>query len=152
MTIYQLISTSKYTTKLAALISDDEELVSVLNGTAANYTLFAPTDKAFEKIPKHGHEPSKEFIKKQLLHHVSGEFYPAGRVLKTYTIPTLRKDESLGGLQRLTVKLGLRGLTVNYLSRVIAIDIVSVSTIRSVVGLHLTARVVCHQRRHPRHR
>ena len=65
-TVYQLIASSKYTTKLANLINGYPDLVDVLNGTAANYTVFAPTDKAFEKIPEHGKKPSKELIRKVL--------------------------------------------------------------------------------------
>ena len=38
MTVYELISKSKYTTKLAALINEYEDLVELLNGTTANYT------------------------------------------------------------------------------------------------------------------
>ena len=38
MTIYELIAKSKYTTKLAALINEYEDLVELLNGTTANYT------------------------------------------------------------------------------------------------------------------
>jgi hypothetical protein len=76
LTIYQLISKSKYTTKLAKLIDEYPDLVETLNGTAANYTLFAPTNKAFEKIHKGHKKPSKELIKKVLTYHVSPDFYP----------------------------------------------------------------------------
>lgn len=124
MTIYQLISSSKYTTKLAELVSEDEELIKVLNGTEANYTLFAPTDHAFEKIPKHGEKPSKELIKKVLLYHVSPDFYPASRVLVSHTIPTLLKEKNLGDYpQRIRLGLGLKGLELNFYSRVVAINI-----------------------------
>jgi hypothetical protein len=125
LTIYELISKSKYTTKLAKIISEDAELVKVLNGTKANYTLFAPTDKAFEKIPHHGHKPSKEFIKDLLLYHVSPEFYPAGRVLTSYTIPTLYEPSTLGHPQRLAISTGLGGIKVNFYSKIVAVDIVS---------------------------
>lgn len=37
-TVYELIAKSKYTTKLAALINEYEDLVELLNGTSANYT------------------------------------------------------------------------------------------------------------------
>ena len=125
MTVYQLIAESKYTTKLASLINEHEDLVTLLNGTAANYTVFAPTDKAFEKIPEHAPKPSKEDLKKVLLYHVSADFYPAGRVLVTHTIPTALVGENLaGGMQRLSTNIGLRGLTVNFYSRIIAINIV----------------------------
>ena len=81
LTVYQLIAESKYTTKLAKLINEYPDLVKTLNGTAANYTVFAPTDYAFDKIPEHAPKPSKEFLKKVLEYHLSAEFYPAGRVL-----------------------------------------------------------------------
>ena len=42
-TVYELISKSKYTTKLAALINEYEDVVELLNGTSANFTVFAPT-------------------------------------------------------------------------------------------------------------
>ena len=126
MTVYQLIAESKYTTKLAALINQYDDLVTLLNGTAANYTVFAPTDRAFEKIPEHAPKPSKEDLKKVLLYHVSADFYPAGRVLVTHTIPTALVGENLAGeMQRLSTNIGLKGLTVNFYSRVIAINIVS---------------------------
>ena len=126
MTVYQLIASSKYTTKLAGLISEYDDLVELLNGTAANYTVFAPTDKAFAKIPKDAPKPSKELLKKVLTYHVSSDFYPAGRVLVSHTIPTLLEGKELGNNpQRLSTNIGLRGLTVNFYSRIIAIDIVS---------------------------
>ena len=39
LTVYELISKSKYTTKLAALINEYEDVVALLNGTAANYSM-----------------------------------------------------------------------------------------------------------------
>ena len=124
-TVYELIAKSKYTTKLAALINEYEDLVQLLNGTTANFTVFAPIDKAFEKIPDDAPKPSKEQLKKILLYHTSKEYYPAARVLVTHTIPTLFDSEELGGKpQRLSTNIGLKLLTVNFYSRVIAIDIV----------------------------
>ena len=87
--------------------------------------VFAPTDKAFEKIPKHAPKPSKEELKNILLYHVSEDFYPAGKVLVTHTVPTLLSVDTLGiGPQRLATEIGLKGLTVNFYSRIVAIDIV----------------------------
>ena len=126
LTVYQLIAGSKYTTKLAKLISEYDDLVDALNSTKANYTVFAPTDKAFEKIPDKAPKPSKEQLKAILSYHVVPDFYPALRVLSSHTFPTLLKSDSLGSEplpQRLAVRLGLRGLTVNFFSRIIAINI-----------------------------
>ncbi|KAL9070336.1 MAG: hypothetical protein Q9157_005846 [Trypethelium eluteriae] len=125
-TVYELIAESKYTTKLAKLINDNEDLVELLNGTSANFTVFAPTDRAFAKIPEGAPEPSPEQIAALLSYHVSPSFYPAGRVLKTHTIPTLLNSSSLGSSplpQRLSINVGLRGLTVNFYSRIVAIDV-----------------------------
>lgn len=139
LTIYQLISKSNYTTNLTALIDEDKELVKVLNSTTANYTLFAPTDYAFSKLPKHGdHKPSKEIIKKVLLYHILPDLYPAIKLLFAHTAPTLLEAESLGGHpQRILVKfLGLlRGVRVNYYAPVIAPNTVSSSP--SVIEVEL---------------
>ncbi|KAH7122294.1 FAS1 domain-containing protein [Dendryphion nanum] len=122
-TVYELISKSKYTTKLAKLIDEYDDLVEALNSTKANYTIFAPTDAAFEKIPDHGKKPSKEFLKAILQYHVSDDFYPAGRVLHSYTIPTLYKPEKLGHAQRLTVRVTLKGPAINFYARIVAANI-----------------------------
>lgn len=123
LTIYQLISKSEYTTKLASIIDQYPDIVTLLNGTNTNYTVFTPIDRAFEHIPK---DASREDIKKLLLYHVSPDFYPAGRVLVSHTIPTAYNEETLGNQpQRLSLNIGLRGLTINFGSRIIAVDIVS---------------------------
>lgn len=123
-TVYELISESKYTTKLAKLINEDEELVKLLNGTTANFTVFAPIDSAFDKIPEDHKEPSKEFIKKLLTYHVSTDFYPAVRVLVSRTIPTALGGEYLGDApQRLSTQISLKGLTLNFYARIIAVNI-----------------------------
>lgn len=123
-TVYELISKSKYTTKLAGLVNEFPDLVELLNGTKANYTLFAPTDRAFEKIPKHAPKPPKEFLEKLLSYHVSTEFYPVGRVLVSRTIPTALEAEFIGKVpQRISTQVSFRGLTLNFYSRVVAIDI-----------------------------
>lgn len=122
-TIFELISKSKYTTKLAKWIGEYEDIVEALNSTKSNFTVFAPTDEAFAKIPDHGKKPSKEFLKAVLQYHVSDGLYPAGRVLHSYTIPTLYKPEKLGHAQRLTVRVTLKGPVLNFYSRIVATNI-----------------------------
>jgi len=126
MTVYQLIAGSKYTTKLAAAINEFDDLVEALNSTKANFTVFAPTDKAFEKIPEGAPKPSKKLLKALLSYHVIPDFYPAKRVLFSSTAPTLLNSSSLGSgndAQRMAFKLTLKGLTVNFYSRVIAVNV-----------------------------
>ncbi|KAH7037298.1 FAS1 domain-containing protein [Microdochium trichocladiopsis] len=124
LTIYEAIQASNYTKKFAKLVDDFPDIVKVLNSTKANYTLFAPIDKAFDKIPEHHKKPSKEFLEKILEYHVVPGFYPAGRVLAGHTFPTLLKEEALGGRhQRLRVHLSLFGLRINFYSKIIAANL-----------------------------
>jgi uncharacterized surface protein with fasciclin (FAS1) repeats len=125
-TVWQLLSSSKYTEKFSKLISEYPDLVEKLNSTKHenNFTVFAPKDTAFPDHHPH-HKPSKEAIKKFIEYHISPDFYPAGRVLMTHTIPTLMEGEHLpsGTAQRLSVHIGFKGLTLNFYSRVVAINI-----------------------------
>ncbi|KAF7189651.1 Aurofusarin biosynthesis cluster protein S [Pseudocercospora fuligena] len=126
-TVYQLIAGSKYTTKLAELISEYDDIVELLNSTSAgNFTVFAPTDKAFAKVPEDAPKPSKQVLKAILAYHVIPDFYPAGRVLVSHTAPTLFKTKELSDHeepQRMTFRIGLNGLSVNFYSRIVAINI-----------------------------
>ena len=125
-TVWQLISKSKYTTKLAKAIGKYDDLVESLNSTEANFTIFAPTDKAFAKIPEGAPEPSKEQLKAVLSYHVVPGIHTARQLLSTHTLPTLLKSEHLGSEakpQRLAIKITLRGLSINYYSRVVAANI-----------------------------
>lgn len=136
-TVYELIAENKYTTKLAKLINEYDDLVTLLNGTAANYTVFAPIDSAFDKIPEDAPKPSKEELKRVLLYHTSSDYYPARRVLVTRTIPSSLSEDTLGGeQQRLSTNIGLKGLTVNFYSRIIAVDFVRTSLLQTWLTLN----------------
>jgi Fasciclin domain len=132
-----LISTSKFTRNLTKYIDDDKDLVNMLNSTKANYTIFAPTDWAFAKLPEHARKPSKEVIKNILLYHISPDFWPVGRLLFSHTAPTLLELNTLGGKpQRLLAKFGFGGIKLNYYSKMLASNIVSsaASSFRSSRG------------------
>ncbi|KAI0542765.1 FAS1 domain-containing protein [Xylaria digitata] len=123
LTIYQAIQTANFTKKFAALINDFPDIVDLLNSTETNVTVFVPIDKAFEKIPEHGHKPPKEFIEKILEYHVVPGLYPAGRLLASHTLPTSLKNPALSGRpQRLRVRLSLLGLKINFFNKVIGAD------------------------------
>ncbi|KAI0975807.1 FAS1 domain-containing protein [Xylaria arbuscula] len=123
-TIYEAIHTSNYTKKFAALVDDFPDIVDLLNSTETNVTVFVPIDKAFEKIPHHDHKPPKEFIEKLLEYHIVPDFYPAGRVLASHTLPTTLKSQALGGrAQRLRARLSLFGLKLNYISKIVSPDV-----------------------------
>ena len=121
LTVYQAISASNYTTKFAKLVDEFPDIIKALNSTKANHTVFAPIDRAFDKIPEHHKKPSKEFLEKLLEYHIVPGYFPAGRVLAGHTFPTLLKEEALGGRQqRLRIQLGLFGLRINFYSKIIA--------------------------------
>ncbi|KAF6805499.1 fasciclin domain-containing protein [Colletotrichum musicola] len=122
-TIYELISESEYTTAFAKLVNDYDDIVDVLKSTKANHTLFVPTNRAFEHIPKHK-KPSKEVIEAILKYHVGIGDYDAKRVLRTHTLPTLLNEPWLGDKpQRLRTSVGLGGVRINFYARVVAVNI-----------------------------
>lgn len=100
-TIYELIKESKHTTRFAKLVDDHDEIKQLLQDTEHNHTLFVPTDRAFERLPHHGHKhkdkdgdgdehekPSKEFLLALLKYHVVPGLYPRRRILSSQTLPT----------------------------------------------------------------
>lgn len=127
LTIYQLISKSKYTTNFTKLVNEYDDIVELLNSTKANYTLFVPTDHAFEGLPDHGDKkPPKEFIEKVLKYHIGLGLYTGKDILTTQTVPTALDEKFLGDeAQRLRTSVGLTGIKVNFYSRVIAANFVS---------------------------
>lgn len=129
LTIYQLINECKYTSKFAKLVNEYDDIVELLNSTSANYTLFVPVDDSFEHIPE-DKKPSKEFVEAVLKYHIGLGLYPAGRVLVTHTLPTALNEPWLGGNpQRLRTSVGLlSGVRLNFYSKVVAVDFVSLHT------------------------
>ncbi|WYZ44870.1 hypothetical protein EsH8_VIII_000186 [Colletotrichum jinshuiense] len=122
-TIYELISESEHTKKFAKLVNEYEDIVKVLKSTEANHTLFVPTDRAFEHIPKHK-KPGKEVIEAILKYHIGIGDYDAKRVLRTHTLPTLLDESWLGGKpQRLRTSVGLGGVRINFYAKVVAVNI-----------------------------
>ncbi|KAL4806555.1 Fasciclin domain-containing protein [Aspergillus unguis] len=157
-TIYELISESKYTTILTKIINEDPELVQFLNSTEHKFTIFAPTDTAFKKIPHHHHHHRdhdgdgygngdgdgdgdhripKEIIRLFARYHSSPEVLNAAKLFHRHTIPSALHDPLLGGtnpgndklnheeglFQRLAVRSGFKGLTLNFYSHIVAADI-----------------------------
>lgn len=130
-TVYQLIVESKYTTFLARLINENEKLVAILNGTAANWgnvTFFAPIDSAFEGIMPLWIKLSKQDKSEILAYLFASEVYTANCLLMTHTIASTLASTDLGGkFQRLSISIDLQleEWRVNSYSRIIAADIVS---------------------------
>lgn len=121
LTIYELISLSNHTKKFVELVNKHDNIVKLLNSTKANYTLFVPTDEAFEHIPDGAKKPDKEFIDSLLKYHIGLGYYAGHKLRATHTIPTALNEKFLGGeAQRLRPRSGIFGTSVNFYSRVVA--------------------------------
>ena len=97
----------------------DAGLVDTLKG-AGPFTVFAPTDAAFAKLPKETVEKitgDKELLKKVLLYHVI-----AGKVLSTDLKNGLAAKTVEG--QTIKVKIGKKGVTFNK-SKLVKADILT---------------------------
>jgi hypothetical protein len=127
LTIYEMIKASNHTTIFAELVSEFDDIVKRLNSTSANYTLFVPIDEAFAKF-KHHPKPPKEYLKKFVTYHISEQLYPARRIFFSRTIPTLLEQDELGPYpQRISTQFGPRGLSLNFLARIVKSNLVSLS-------------------------
>ncbi|KAK6359226.1 hypothetical protein TWF696_000390 [Orbilia brochopaga] len=124
-TIWQLISKANVTSAFAKVVSEFDDLVNILNSTAANHTVFVPTNSAFERLKKHlgDHKISKELKKKALLYHILNQPLPIFKLLFTHTAATSLVGEELGGNQRLRFGLGHHGFAVNFYSHIRAANI-----------------------------
>lgn len=140
LTIYQAIQHCDYTQKFAKLVDDYPDIVKTLNSTdGRNHTLFVPVDSAFDHIPDDHEKPDKKVIEQALLYHIGLGDYPAVKLLKTHTVPTLLEEKFLDGEeQRLRTEIGLGGLKLNFYSRAVSTDFVSQETART---LHFSTRV-----------
>jgi len=110
-TIYELIKDSKHATKFAKLIEEHDEIKQLLDNTEHNYTLFVPTDRAFDHIHRGHHggkdgdndddddhkhkKPSKEFLLSFLKYHIAPGLYPVHRIRAVRTIPTTLTPSAL---------------------------------------------------------
>ncbi|KAK3355387.1 Fasciclin domain-containing protein [Neurospora tetraspora] len=73
--IYELIKESKYSERFANIVDEHDDIKRLLNNTDGNnkhnYTIFVPTDKAFERFPHHpDHPPPEEVVRHILQHHI----------------------------------------------------------------------------------
>lgn len=125
LTIYQLVSECPEASKFAALIDEHDDLVKLLNSTDAEHTLFLPTDEAFDHLP-FKEKPSKEWIRDALQYHIATDARTAHDLVRTETVPTVLKEDWLGGKpQRFRTSLNLKGLHLNFFSRIVKANVVS---------------------------
>jgi uncharacterized surface protein with fasciclin (FAS1) repeats len=100
------VAAGQFTT-LASLL-EDAGLVETLQGRGP-FTVFAPTDKAFAKVPKAtlnalAADPAK--LRAVLLFHVAKGKVPAARVVKLRSVPTLNGKRVPVRVTGTTVRIG----------------------------------------------
>jgi uncharacterized surface protein with fasciclin (FAS1) repeats len=106
---------NQFDTLTSLLVKAD--LVETLDGKG-RFTVFAPTDAAFAKVPKEtldalGNDP--ELLKAVLLYHVAGKRLPARKVVKRSSIRTLNGAS-------VKVRVTKKGVRIND-ARVIKADV-----------------------------
>ena len=129
LTIYEIISKSEHATKFAKYVDKFDNIVDILNSSKHNVTVFVPIDPHGKKKPKGSNEPDDEFVESALEYLITDGRYPARQLFGTHTLPTLLKEDLLGGeAQRLRVGFSfLGGLRVNFVAKVVAANIVRTS-------------------------
>ncbi|KAJ5082685.1 hypothetical protein N7532_011728 [Penicillium argentinense] len=120
----ELINESRKTFRLAELLKNHDDLVTLLNSSEGNYTLLAPTNSAIDRLLDRRHQPS--FINELLQYHILPKRLDFRRVKNQQTLPTALNETSLGKNmpQRIVASRHQRQVVLNGASEVIAGDII----------------------------
>lgn len=116
---------NRETSRLAELLREHDDLVTLLSDSENNYTLLAPTNRALDRFLRHEHQSSD--IKEFLQYHILPRQIELDNVKNQQTLPTSLNQSGLGKdlPQRLVVNKFHRRVLLNGASEVIAGDIVS---------------------------
>lgn len=112
LTVYELLMSIKGFRFFREWIDQDQELVQILNSTLHTFTVFAPTNRAFESWPE-GETLTSDNIK----YHLSPHVYSLKSLLATYTIDTVLNSTGIcdhGCPARLRVGSGPSGPDINF--------------------------------------
>jgi transforming growth factor-beta-induced protein len=124
-----VVGSGRFDTLESLVISAD--LAETLSGKGP-YTVFAPTDKAFSKVPAEtletlGNNP--DALRRVLLYHVAGGRYPAARVAGKRSIETLagprvkvkatKRAVRVGGARVITADIKASNGVIHALNRVL---------------------------------
>lgn len=125
-TLFDIIANSKHTTKFAELIKQDNDLLHMLKDPKANFTIFAPGNEAFERLPKDPKDIPKDLLRRVLRYHISHGTHDSHDLVHHNTLLTKLPEDELGkGMyQRLRIGFGSHGPAVNYYSKLTMVDVV----------------------------
>ncbi|KAJ5574848.1 hypothetical protein N7450_008747 [Penicillium hetheringtonii] len=123
-TLWELVNENRETSRLAELLREHDDLVTLLSDSENNYTLLAPTNRALDRFLRHEHQSSD--IKEFLQYHILPRQIELDNVKNQQTLPTSLNQSGLGKdlPQRLVVNKFHRRVLLNGASEVIAGDIV----------------------------
>lgn len=123
-TLWQLINQNRRTARLAELLSHEASLVTLLNDTQANYTIFAPTNHAIKKFLDHNGPPQS--WSNILAYHIVNGSFPKRLLKRHQTLPTALNETGLGHdlPQRLVVDIRDDKIRLNRHSKVLRHEIV----------------------------
>ncbi|KAJ5331574.1 hypothetical protein N7476_001357, partial [Penicillium atrosanguineum] len=136
VTIEHVLQSAK-TSRLANLMKNTDYLVNVLNSTTANYTLFAPTNSALERLLDE--EPPTELLKQIEHYHVIPGLFNTNKCRRHQTLRTALNESSLGKHmpQRVVVRKRQNALLLNGMSRIVVGDISAKNGIMHQINIPL---------------
>lgn len=125
-TTWELIKSNEHTSRLAELLTDDKDLVDILNSTEANHTFFALRNHALEGLPRRN-GPNPKFMSSLLRYHILPGRLSIEHIVSHGTLPTKLIEPALESRlpQRIVVREHHNGVMLNRRSRVVAADMVS---------------------------
>jgi hypothetical protein len=126
-TIWELVKESEHTSRLAELIAGDHDLVDILNSTESNYTIFALTNHALERLPRGRDGLSRQATSSLLRYHIVDGKVSIDQVLGYQTLSTKLRESALGSKmqQRIVVREHRDRVVLNRRSLVVGVDMVS---------------------------
>ncbi|KAI5852119.1 FAS1 domain-containing protein [Tricharina praecox] len=130
-TLWDLISSSKHTTRFASLLKKDSSLQSLLSSKSSNITVFAPSNHAISTLEKHlkkGHgdkDVPPDVLHRVLSYHIANGTHRSQDLRYHNTLITRLPDADLGeGMdQRVRIGLNHKGPSLNFYSQFTMFDI-----------------------------
>ncbi|KAJ3955593.1 hypothetical protein N0V92_007888 [Colletotrichum tropicale] len=114
--VYQIIQESGHE-QFAALLRGQEVLRSRLAGAEGGFTVFVPTDEAFQKLDMD--QSGEALVREMAEYHVLEGVYSVYDLRGMQTVPTVLEEPGTGRRQRLRVGGGGEDVVLNFYSRLL---------------------------------
>lgn len=120
--VYQIIQESGHE-RFAALLRGQEALRSRLAGAEGQFTVFVPTDEAFQKLDMY--QSDEALVREMVEYHVLEGVYSVDALRGMQTVPTVLEERGTARRQRLRVGGGGEDVVLNFYSRLLGGESVS---------------------------